>query len=105
MQQIKINESNLESGKFENGNFRHVNITGSDCSYGRFWCSSMVGVIAQNVNFSYADLRDVDLRGADLRGANFAHADLSGADLYGANIDGANFSRASLKDAIIQKRK
>ncbi len=54
------------------------------------------------VNFSFANLREVDFTGAILRYANFRHADLTGADLTGADLTGADFTWAETRGAIFR---
>ena len=54
------------------------------------------------VNFSFANLREVDFTGAILRYANFRHADLTGADLTGADLTGADLTSAETTGAIFK---
>ena len=56
----------------------------------------------QNVNFSNADLTIALLKGADLTNANLSNAILQGVNLSNANLQNVNFSNADLSKALLR---
>lgn len=59
------------------------------------------GLILDEMNFSYADLRDANLRESSLINANLTGANLQSADLSDTKLKNANFTTANLKNASL----
>ncbi len=82
------------------------NITGADLRQANLSFSGLVGMRAEKVSFTSADLSNSCLRYSTLTGAKFSNAklvncdfsdsNLEGVDFRGADLTGTNFQRASL---------
>lgn len=73
-------------------NFRGANMTGA----------KLIGSMANNADFSDANLSLSKIHGADLRGARLIGTDLSGANFENSNLAGANMQNAILTGANIE---
>jgi len=125
LKQTDLSFSILDSSNLDNADLYRANLSGS-----QFRSSSAVGarlfeadlrqllandsdfsranmkrVVATGATFDGADLRDVDFRRADLRNAKFIGANLRGADLRNADLRGVDFGRANLSDANLKGAK
>ena len=55
------------------------------------------------IDWSRADLREINFQGADLSGINLSKANLYGADLSGTILYGANLREVNLREANLMQ--
>jgi uncharacterized protein YjbI with pentapeptide repeats len=84
------------------GNWEGTNLTEANLSKAAVWCVEGTANLSK-VDFSGAELIDLNLYGSNLRGADFSGAYLvnvnfNGADLTGANLDWASATAVYLPD-------
>lgn len=89
-----LNEANLTEARF-----KHGILNGATLRRAILCASSLERVAAKNVDFSGADLSDVNCQMADLSGAKLSGANLEGAKLESTNLKKADLSQARLAGA------
>lgn len=89
----ELQDSEFRGAKLYASDFSHANLYQADFSPFTTKDGKPIATQAQNVNFSFADLRGAKLRAADISKSNFYMADLRGADIRDANIKGVKLCK------------
>ena len=84
----ELQDSEFRGAKLYGSDFSHANLYQVDFSPFATNAGEQIRTEAQNVNFSYADLRGAKFRETDLHGSTFYMTDLRGADMRDANLNG-----------------
>jgi len=112
-----LSKARLHSASLDEANLSGTNLSGAELNYANFGLAYLEGTEFRNaflrgadfsrlggfsqVNFSGADLSEVDLSEKGLSKLDFSEANLSGAYLREADLSGANLHRANLFGAYL----